>query len=471
MARNRNWLLGLLLLTAAAIRIHGALNDLWLDEIWSLRLAGTISSPWQVFTKIHHDNNNYLNTLWLYVSGFRGNWPGYRIPSIVAGVGSVVLAGMIGRRRNARAACFAMLLVAFSYVQILYSSEARGYAEAVFFSFLSFYALEKYMEKQGWRSALLFSISSILGFSSHLIFLNFFCAAILWSGWRFMKSGLGASHMIKAMLACHAAPAAFLMALYFVDIRHQEFGGGTENGPGVYVDSLAWALGAPPGHFGMLSASLLAAVLFIAGLWILRRERSDSLIFFIGVILVVPILLAIVRHSDVLYVRHFLVGMAFFLILFSVVLATLYQSGWPGRIICVLLMAGYFALNGWHTISLFKFGRGHYGEAVRFIEEHTNGPVVTIRGDHDFRIAVVLQFYLREANGDKKVKYYQNSEINSWQEGGPEWFIVHKESFADPAPPGAQIIDSAGNTYEFVKTFQTAPLSGLHWFVYHNLAK
>jgi len=466
--RVRGWLLGLLLIVAAALRIYGALNELWLDEIWSLRLVGNISSPLQVFTKIHHDNNNYLNSLWLYWCGFHGNWPGYRIPSIVAGVGSVMLAGMIGRRRNTRAAWFAMLLVAFSYVQILYSSEARGYSEAVFFSFLSFYALETYLEKQGWQSALLFSISSILGIASHLIFLNFLFAAILWSGWRFIKSGLGLKHTIKGMLACHAAPAAFLTALYFVDIRHQTFGGGAKNGPGVYADSLAWTLGAPPGHFGMLLTSLLAVALFIAGIWILRREKSDSWIFFIGVILAVPILLAIIRHSDVLYVRHFIVGMAFLLILFSFVLATLYQRGLRGRTVCVLLLAGYFVLYGWHTISLFKFGRGHYGEAARFLAEHTKAPVVTIGGDHDFRIDTVLQFYAREAMGNKTARYYP---VNSWPQGGPEWFISQKESFEDPAPPGEQYTDGAGNTYEWVKTFQSAPLSGLHWFVCHNAAR
>jgi hypothetical protein len=49
-----------LLVAAMAIRICGAWNDLWLDEIWSLTLVGPISSPWQVFTQIHHDNNHYL---------------------------------------------------------------------------------------------------------------------------------------------------------------------------------------------------------------------------------------------------------------------------------------------------------------------------------------------------------------------------------------------------------------------------
>jgi len=466
--RDRNWLLVLLLITAMGIRICGSCNDLWLDEIWSLNLVGNISSPLQVFTKIHHSNNHYLNSLWLYLCGSHGNWPGYRIPSILAGVGSVIMAGMIGRRRGACVACFAMLLMAFSYAQILYSSEARGYAEVVFFSLLSFYALEKYLEKQEWRSAVLFSISSIFGFASQLIFLIFFCAAILWSGWRLVKSGTGLTHAIKAMLACHAAPAMFVMTLYFVDIRHQAFGGGTKNGPGVYVDSFAWALGTLPDRASVVSIALLAIAVFMAGIWILRRENSGSAIFFAGVILVVPVLLAIVRHSDMLYVRYFIIGMAFFLMLFSFVLAALYQTGLRGRIICVLLMAGYLAVNGWDTINLFKNGRGHSREAIRFIAETSKDSVVTIGSDHDFRIPLVLQFYAGEAAKNKTLEYYR---VNSWPQGGPEWLICHKESFEDPIPPRTQLTDAAGNSYEFMKTFPTSPLSGLHWFIYHNRAK
>ena len=471
--RLQGWLLGLLLggllIAAAVIRVYGARNDLWVDEIWSFALLREISSPWQVFTSIHHENNHYLNSLWLCLAGIHGNWPGYRIPSIVAGVGSVMLAGMIARRRNAGAAWLAMLVVAFSYVQILYSSEARGYSEVVFFAFLSFYALEKYFEKPGWRFALLFSISSILGFASHLIFLNFFCAAVLWSGWRFLQSGRGVGHALKALCACHAAPASFFIALYFVDIRRMTIGGGRRaSWASTYADSLAWALGAPPGQYILWAASLLTVVLFIAGLWILLRERSDSWIFFAGVIVVIPILLAIGRNSGVNYVRHFLVGMSFFLILLSYVLAALYQRGWPGRILCLLLLAGYFAANAWHTISLFRYGRGQYVQAARYLAENTIGDVVTVGSNKDLATLLTLNLYMKEAMGNKRGEYYQRA---SWPQGGAEWFIYSKESFEEPTPPGIWFPDDDGNIFALVKSFQSAPLSGQHWFIFHNREK
>lgn len=461
-------LTGFFLVIAAALRIRGASNDLWLDEIWSLKLAGQISSPLQVFTNIHQDNNHYLNTLWLYICGFRGDWVGYRIVSIVAGVGSVALAGMIGRRRDARTAGFAMALVALGYVQILYSSEARGYSTVVLFSFLSFYELDKFLEKQDWRSAVLFSISSILGFASHLVFFNFFCAAWVWSAWHFAKSGLGLVPVIKRLLACHAAPAVFLLVLYFVDIRHQVALGGTGNGAAVYLDSFAWTFGSPPGRLGVILAGLLAAGLFLAGVSILRREGVDSWVFFVGVIVVFPILLMIVRHSDVLYVRYFIVGMSFLLLLFGVVLATLWRGDLLGRILCACLTAGFIGVNGWLTSTLFTYGRGDYSDAARFLAEHTKGSIVTVGGDIDFRIGTVVEFYGPLAMGGKTVKYYVRK---SWPRGGPEWFISQTESVNDPVPPGEQFTDETGNIYEWVKSFQSAPLSGLHWFVCHNAAK
>jgi hypothetical protein len=46
----------LIVALAAVIRIRGAQNDLWLDEIWSLHLASLISGPLGIFTQIHQDS-------------------------------------------------------------------------------------------------------------------------------------------------------------------------------------------------------------------------------------------------------------------------------------------------------------------------------------------------------------------------------------------------------------------------------
>ncbi len=234
---------------AAAVRIRGACNELWLDEIWSWYLAGKISRPMEIFTKIHMDNNHYLNTLYLYLIGPRRSWLQYRMLSVVAGVGTVALAGLIGRRRNTASGLLAMLLTASSYVLILYASEARGYATAVFFSFLSFYLLDRYLETRRWPLALMFSLSAVLGFLSHMVFLGFYAAALVWSGYRLMKSRTGPKQIVIAACACHAVPILFFAALYLVSLRYVITGGGTASTLlGVYVDALAWALGTPISH-------------------------------------------------------------------------------------------------------------------------------------------------------------------------------------------------------------------------------
>ena len=77
----------------------------------------------------------------------------------------------------------------------------------------------------------------------------------------------------------------------------------------------------------------------------------------------------------------------------------------------------------------------------------------------------MLQFYISQATGEKTVGYFP---LNAWPRKGPEWVIHHAESFNDPSHPKTRITDASGNTYDLVKTYPTAPLSGLHWFIYHN---
>lgn len=452
---------------AAAIRICGALNDLWLDEIWSLDLARQISSPISVFTKLHHENNHYLNTLYIYLAGDRGNWLGYRVPSLVGGIATVGVAGLIGRRRDAPSAIFAMVVTGSSYVLILYSSEVRGYAWLVFFALLSFYWLDAYMERPGWRLALLFSLTSVLGLVTTPVFVGTLFAALMWSGYRLIRSRCEAGHVARALASCYAAPFVFLAVLYFVDLRYLVAGGGTSGSLlNCYVSALAWAVGAPSGGALAILGCIAAVVILDAGIRMLRQERSDSFTFFLGAIVACPLLLAIVRGSNVVYVRHFIIAITFLQILFSFLLARLFQAGRSGRCICAGLLAIYVVANGWHAVTLATYGRGRYSDAVRYIAEHSKRPVVEIGGDHDFRIGTVVAFYVGAGTmGTREARYYYK---DARPPDGPEWVICHKESYEDPTPPTTQITDGAGHVLEFVRTFQCAPLAGLHWFVFQR---
>ncbi len=198
-----------------------------MDEIWSLELVRELHSAFGVFTQTHHDNNHYLNNLFIYFLGQHGDWPGYRIPAEVFGIGTIVLAWLIGARRDRWAAFFCMFLVSFSYVLILYSSEARGYAPLIFFCFLCLLVLHSFFDKPRWQSAALFSLSTVLGLTSHLTFVIFLCASLLWFWVRLLKLKWSILRVAAWTAACYAAPFIYFVALYVVDLRYLQIGGGT----------------------------------------------------------------------------------------------------------------------------------------------------------------------------------------------------------------------------------------------------
>jgi hypothetical protein len=457
----------LLVALASGIRLYGALNDLWLDEILTVNLAGQITSPGHVFTRIHLENNHYLNTLWVYFLGPQANWLCYRLPSLAAGVGTVVLAGLICRPRSNTSALFAMLLVTSSYVMVLYSGEARGYALAVCFSFLAFYLLDCHLRSGRRWVGLFFALSVVLGFLAQLVCVSFYLAALAWSALRWFRSGLGHRQLLASALACHALPLACLTLLYFTDLRYLANLGGTAS-PSMlhsYGTALAWALGTPTEPGLQFAAAILAAAVLAAGTVLLWKAKSDWWFFFPAVVLVFPVFLALARGSLVLYVRYFIVAIAFLLLLGAVVLAALCRQGWPGKVLCLLLLLGYLLGNGWQIAKLFHYGRGQYREAIGFLSQHSTTPLVTIASDQDFRTSTMLQFYAPVAMAPKQGRYVPQ---DAWPPGGPEWIICQKESFEKPTPPVAALQDERTNRYDFVKTFPTAPLSGLHWFLYHN---
>lgn len=447
---------------AALLRIFGALNDLWIDEIWSIEFAQRVKRPWEILTSIHHDNNHYLNTLSLFLIGSHGNWPGYRIPAIVFGVLAIVTAGAIGRRRSPACAIIAMLLTGVSYVLVHYSSEARGYSGVVFFCYLSYYLMDIYLEKPTISGALYFSLAAILGFASHLIYLNCYLALLAWSAWRLVRTRVGVKRFAVSMLTCHAFPTAFVGLLYLIDIRYMVIGGGNPASLfESYADSLQLALGWFQSGAVRWVECILAAAVFIAGLGLLFREKSDAWVFFLCATLVFPIGVAVVRGSQLIYPRYFMVGTCFLLLLLAYELAAIYERVSYGKTICAAFLTGFFVLNGGNIAALYKDGRGHFSEALRYIATHSKDDVITIAGDHDFRVGFVLEFHAREALWGKEWKYYT---LGSWPRQGPEWVICHAVS-------AEALTDSAGNKYTLEQSYKSGPLSGLNWRLYRNVSR
>ncbi len=283
-------------LAGGAMRVWSAHGDLWLDEVWSLSLAGETASPWDVFTRHHLDNNHYLITLWMYACGGQSPWIVYRLPSLIAGMGTILLAGWIAGRWGTLEAQAAMVLASASFVLIVYASEARGYALAGFFALAAFLALDHFLKSRRAWAAAAFSLAVALGFLSHLTFAHFYLGALTWSVVGLVRRGPTPWAAVRAVAYCQLPPVVFLAGLYRTDVQHMVIGGGPAYSlEAVIFETLALAVGGVSGDvlfgLGALTASLVAvgaAGFALVSLW---QARSDLSIFFFVAIFASPLLL------------------------------------------------------------------------------------------------------------------------------------------------------------------------------------
>jgi hypothetical protein len=233
----------------------------------------------------------------------------------------------------------------------------------------------------------------------------------------------------------------------------------------------SWGLGIPASA-GLLLIIPAVVILAAAVICLLRREVTGSTGLFLGcVIFLAPLLMALLRQPSPLHVRYFSIALSFIHLLFGLGLSSLYRSGSAGKLLSLSLLALYLAANGWQLAKLAEYGRGGYSAATRYIYDNTRSPQILVSGDHEFRIPVVLQFMAKgvKETGAKEIFWLKR---DSWgKNDGPEWLITHRENLDDPSAPPQRLFDVTGNGYDLMRAFPTAPLSGLHWYLYRNLVK
>jgi hypothetical protein len=456
---------GVLLVVAALLRLAGLTKDLWLDEVWALRVATELSSPWGAFT-LHHEINHHLNTIWLNLVGPNGSAALYHMPSYVLGIVTVAIAGAIGFRRGTAAGIATTAAFALSYELVLYSTEARGYSSVACWTMLAFFALEPIVMGESGRWRVLYWIACALGILSHPIFAGFLGAAVLWSAWStYRREGTGVS-VVRELLRTHAVPVAVLALLWLIDLRLVVAGGGTPANSliGVYGSALAWAVAAGRAQAVELIACVLVVSMIASAIRATRDVDSPLALFFVGAIAVFPIILILIRGSDLVYTRHFMIAGLLTLLLFGLTLGRWWAEG-RRRTVAAAWVA-FVIVNLFNIATLATNGRGQYRAAIEYMAASTGGDNVTIGGDHDFRIGMEMWYYLSRAQTTKRVQYF---EQGSWPAGGPEWIVVHRESWVTQTPE-SQIELGPGLRYTIAKAFPTAPLSGLSWYVYHHSA-
>ena len=427
-------------------------TELWLDEIWSLELARHVHSVFDIFT-LRHDNNNPLNTLYLYLIYPQHRWIAYRLLSFAAGLATIVLLGRPRSREDRPAAFFRALLSGFSILMILYATEARGYACAAFFA-VACYELVDDGARATVRRAVLFVCCAILGALSHGTFLYFFAALTLWQGTVLIRQ-----RRMPDFFKFFLAPWLSIALFCIVQMRGLVIGEAYQRPFGsVLFRTLALFAGAPDqGPWAWFGIVLLLGIVALA-FWKLPPERS----FFFAILF--PIALASVALFPYPYERHFFICLPFILMIAAEPLAAVYRRYSWGKYPVALLIGLFLWGNGLWTNRLIQDGRGHYLEAMQFMAGNTTAREITLGSDHDFRNSLVIDFYKQYMTPAKPVRYIDKSHF---ADDPPEWFLLH--SFDTDLRGAWPILDLIPNLrYHLWGSYPYGGLSGWTWLLYHR---
>ena len=455
----------LFLMTLAAVfRLASCFSDFWLDEIWTLFCSNQLNSPIEIFTKFNSSNNHHLNTFIFYLLGDRDYWIVYRIPSLIAGIGTVPLVWLVARRTGKQEAVIASLLTAGSYLMIHYSSEARGYALVVFFAVATLFTVERFSDCKRWPWAVMFWLCACLGFLSHLMYLHVFIATAVWLLFQLIKSGENKLNIILRYTQCFGVPIIFLGCFHTFVISNMVIDGGPSYKLiDILLKTLSYAGGGPASGSLSVAISIVIAGLFLSSIIRLWLQGRSEWLFYLIVIFLSPIIVLVVKKPDVLFVRYFLISIIFGYISMSFVLADLYRKGRKAMICVVIITLLFLTGNGERVSRLIKYGRGGYLEGIRYMEQNTPGQVITLASDHDFRNGIIINYYKRFLSQGKRILYISADEASSQT---PMWMISH--CIGEPRDVFSSTYDRYGNIYRLTKVLPYSDLSGWHWLIYRK---
>jgi len=153
----------------------------------------------------------------------------------------------------------------------------------------------------------------------------------------------------------------------------------------------------------------------------------------------------------------------FFLVLVSLALCDLARRRRSGRWIVAGALALAVAGNAVPVARLLRDGRGHYREAIAFMESRTAGREVTVGSDHDFRNGKVLGFHAAHMDLPVPVRYLPAGEAVE----APAWYLLHRMELGPAVAPA--VTGPRGRTYRYAATFPHAGLSGWTWLVYQRV--
>ncbi len=471
--------IGLLGVLAFGPRCMAAHGELWLDEIWSVFLVRqSVRNVTEVLTVLQHDNNHFLNSLWIFLLPETASDFDYRILSLVAGSLTVVVAVLIVRQSGQITMLVTAAVFLTSFLQVHYSSEARGYASLCCCILLAVRA-----DQNGRRGAApvrdaMFSLCCVVGFLSHAAFLQFWLPAAAVTVWGLVRkapasaSRPGRGAELWKIICRLLVPGFFFLWLWQVNLSAMQIGGGiTVRYADVILDTMSLAIGGPANSAaGRLSAGvmLLLSLFIVRHLW---RTDSRQAFLLVNTAVVVPAMLLLLMQRQDIYPRYFLAGTVLFQLGFSQWVASLITTSditasdhpWSlvrkGAGVCLLI--AFLGANLVHDARLIRLQRGHYQEALEWMAQHSDPGPVVVDTDHRFRHGMLLSWYAPGTSLSDRLTMSGGTQTI------PDWLLRHDPSrSAEPLP---HVTRPGGQRFALERVFPTAPLSGWDLLVYRRL--
>jgi Dolichyl-phosphate-mannose-protein mannosyltransferase len=449
-----------LLLAAAVVRLAAINSQLWLDEIWSIGLAQVAATPLGVFTNhaVHHDNNHWLNTLVLqWIGPGRPFWMYHLLPE-ATGIGTVLMGWLLARRYGVWPGFCAIVLLGMSDFLIEYSSEARGYAPAGFFALLCFWLLLNYLERPRPGTAVMFSVSAVLGLLSHLTFIGILLGLAITMIVALVRREGWAQGLQKAA-ACLIAPMAIVVLVYIPFLGDMVRGGGP-----VITDLTAQTaqclLGIPANWRG---AAIVGAVAWgIAAVQVWRRWRAGDRAWpmYLTALLIVPMFLLLQPRNGYVHPRYIYVVTPLLLLLLSVELGHWMSVRWRGTAAAMVVLVAYAFVNAILIGRFLHLGRGDFQGALVYMIGHSSGPdvVVATTDRHPISTLMVLDYYNRYDMPQRG--HLMTLPDPPWGNQWPQWLVSQRDL-------GKGL--TAGNGVKFVRRLtypDGADTSGEAWTIY-----
>ena len=456
------------LVVGSILRMLATRGELWIDELWSLLHVSTITNPVEIFTKVKHDNNHLLNSLWMWACLWVRPPTAFdlRIPSLIFGI--AILSVLFAQTRSTKEKSINTLwlgLVAFSYPLTLYGSEARGYSLTLLCALLGYRCLVRLLHDPHDNKAItLFGLVGVVGCISHAIYVLFLAPALMWLIWRALTSPLKENSRNLRRYGM-APPVMTASLLTFTFSKGMELGGapllpylevaattmsvsfGGASLSSINADATGWSL--------FLGISIIALCCIELVAWM---RSGDPRAILIALILATPWGAVVLFQPHFILPRYFIIQILFLYFVAARFLVRLARQGRFGRIVCVGIMTAYLAGNVLHTVHLIERGRSHFVEIFTALRKNSGNIPVSVGGDQDYQNALRMAY----AGMTPHDINYVNNYLTSTE--SPH-FIIRESIDAYEVFPDT-FRTPRGTRYQKVKSYRAPLLNGSNVCMY-----